>query len=194
MPPGTHHSQSEHHPAQPSSFAEGKHHFQKAKGHPDGCPFVFWRCHPDLNWGWSFCRALPYHLAMAPYGAKLLQKNGASDEARTRYLHLGKVALYQRSYTRIFCLERAMPSQGLCCWCLRSESNQRHEDFQSSALPTELQRQMATRKGPLPHPSDDTQDLVVALLGKMATRKGLEPSTSGVTGRRSNQLNYRARW
>ena len=27
---------------------------------------------------------------------------------------------------------------------------------------------------------------------KLATRKGLEPSTSGVTGRRSNQLNYRA--
>ena len=26
----------------------------------------------------------------------------------------------------------------------------------------------------------------------MATRKGLEPSTSGVTGRRSNQLNYQA--
>ena len=61
-----------------------------------------WRCHPDLNWGWSFCRALPYHLAMAPYGAGFpLQKNGASDEARTRYLHLGKVALYQMSYTRI---------------------------------------------------------------------------------------------
>ena len=28
--------------------------------------------------------------------------NGASDEARTRYLHLGKVALYQMSYTRIW--------------------------------------------------------------------------------------------
>ncbi len=27
--------------------------------------------------------------------------NGASDEARTRYLHLGKVALYQMSYTRM---------------------------------------------------------------------------------------------
>ncbi len=26
----------------------------------------------------------------------------------------------------------------------------------------------------------------------MATRKGLEPSTSGVTGQRSNQLSYRA--
>ena len=51
---------------------------------------------------------------------------GAGDEARTRYLHLGKVALYRMSYTRI--------------WCLRSESNQRHVDFQSTALPTELQR------------------------------------------------------
>ena len=36
---------------------------------------------------------------------------GAEDEARTRYLHLGKVALYQMSYGRIK-------------WCLRSESNQ----------------------------------------------------------------------
>jgi hypothetical protein len=120
-----------------------------------------------LNWGWSFCRALPYHLAMAPDGTPgVPEKNGASDEARTRYLHLGKVALYQMSYTRIGGpLQGRGPYRG---WCLRSESNQRHEDFQSSALPTELQR-------------------------RMATRKGLEPSTSGVTGRRSNQLNYRAR-
>ena len=29
-----------------------------------------------------------------------LLRHGASDEARTRYLHLGKVALYQMSYTR----------------------------------------------------------------------------------------------
>ena len=35
---------------------------------------------------------MPYHLAMSP--------NGAADEARTRYLHLGKVALYQMSYGR----------------------------------------------------------------------------------------------
>ena len=27
---------------------------------------------------------------------------GAGDEARTRYLHLGKVALYRMSYTRMF--------------------------------------------------------------------------------------------
>ena len=59
---------------------------------------------------------------------------GAGDEARTRYLHLGKVALYRMSYTRIL-----IPTEPES-WCLRSESNQRHADFQSAALPTELQR------------------------------------------------------
>ena len=44
---------------------------------------------------------------------------GAEDEARTRYLHLGKVALYQMSYGRI--LETLL---GFLDWCLRSESNQ----------------------------------------------------------------------
>ena len=32
-------------------------------------------------------------------------------------------------------------------WCLRSESNQRHGDFQSPALPTELQRHTGWRLG-----------------------------------------------
>ena len=49
----------------------------------------------------------------------LLLRYGAADEARTRYLHLGKVALYQMSYGRI--LETRL---GFLGWCLRSESNQ----------------------------------------------------------------------
>ena len=67
---------------------------------------------------------------MTPYkfaGFQSLQNFfGAGNETRTRYLHLGKVALYRMSYARK--------------WCLRSELNQRHADFQSAALPTELQR------------------------------------------------------
>ena len=50
------------------------------------------------------CSPLPYHLAMAPDIGKegFLTKPsflfcGAAYEARTRYLHLGKVALYQMS-------------------------------------------------------------------------------------------------
>ena len=57
--------------------------------------------------------------------------SGAGNEARTRYLHLGKVALYQMSYARI--------------WCPEPESNQRHVDFQSTALPTELSGQIFLR-------------------------------------------------
>ena len=36
------------------------------------------------------------------FGATIAAPYGAADEARTRYLHLGKVALYQMSYGRIF--------------------------------------------------------------------------------------------
>ena len=90
---------------------------------------------------------------------------GAGDEARTRYLHLGKVALYQMSYARK--------------WCLRSELNQRHADFQSAALPTELQRHIEAR-------SLSPQYI-------MATRNRLELSTSSVTGWRANRLHHRAR-
>ena len=62
---------------------------------------------------------------------------GAGDEARTRYLDLGKVALYQMSYAR--------------AWCLRPGSNWRHADFQSAALPTELPRHNGDQDGARTH-------------------------------------------
>ena len=38
------------------------------------------------------------------FGATVAAPFGAADEARTRYLHLGKVALYQMSYGRRMCI------------------------------------------------------------------------------------------
>ena len=60
-----------------------------------------------MNWRMKVLQtfALPlghgtmYKIRNAFYGVPYLF--GAGDEARTRYLHLGKVALYRMSYTRI---------------------------------------------------------------------------------------------
>ena len=93
-----------------------------------------------MNWGMKVLQTFALPLG---HGTRFLYEKkecyehipllfGAGDEARTRYLHLGKVALYRMSYTRIM-------------WCLRSELNQRHADFQSAALPTELQRHVEAR-------------------------------------------------
>src|SRR6478736_6121728 len=60
-------------------------------------------------------------------------------------------------------------------WWLRTESNRRHKDFQSFALPTELLSHTLINQ---------------AIFLKMAVWTGLEPATSCVTGRHSNQLNY----
>ena len=58
---------------------------------------------------------------------------GAEDGTRTRDPHLGKVMLYQLSHFRSMCDHRSR-------WCREPDSNWRHRDFQSRALPTELSR------------------------------------------------------
>ena len=63
--------------------------------------------------------------------------------------------------------KRRISEETRCFWSCWADSNCRPHPYQGCALPTELQQQMATKKG-------------------------LEPSTSGVTGRRSNQLSYLA--
>ena len=45
---------------------------------------------------------------------------GADDEARTRYLHLGKVALYRMSYIRI--CKGNYTNLHLCCQALKIEN------------------------------------------------------------------------
>ena len=57
----------------------------------------FWRRHPDSNWGIADLQSAALPLG---YGADYTGFPcifGAAYEARTRYLHLGKVALYRMS-------------------------------------------------------------------------------------------------
>ncbi len=64
------------------------------------CADLIMRCHPDSNWRIKVLQTFALPLG---YGT---EKNGAVDEARTRDLHLGKVALYQLSYYRKCALGR----------------------------------------------------------------------------------------
>ena len=53
---------------------------------------------------------------------------------------------------------RALPNELNPQWCLRSELNQRHGDFQSPALPTELQRQTVISKKLKPNQSEPRKE------------------------------------
>ena len=56
-----------------------------------------------MNWWMRVLQTLALPLGhVTIFGATVAAPYGAADEARTRYLHLGKVALYQMSYGRIF--------------------------------------------------------------------------------------------
>ena len=104
-------------------------------------PCEIWRRHPDSNWGVEVLQtsALPLGYAAKEWSGKR-DSNSRPSPWQGDALPL--------SYSRI--------------WCLRAESNRRHEDFQSSALPTELPRHLATPMG-------------------------FEPTLSAVTGRHVNR-------
>ncbi len=71
-----------------------------AIAHPHrGTAFSWWRAPTRSAWNQCTCKASAEHV-LSCFSRKSHTKSGAGDETRTRDIDLGKVALYQLSYSR----------------------------------------------------------------------------------------------
>ena len=110
---------------------------------------------------------------------------GAGDEARTRYLHLGKVALYRMSYTRIWVPNwKPHAHESKLSWYSKNGASGRNRTNDTWIFSPLLY--LLSYRGMLSR-------AFALLICILATRNGLEPSTSSVTGWRANRLHHRAK-
>ncbi len=76
-------------------------------------------------------------------------------------------------------------------WWLGTESNRRHKDFQSFALPTELPSLISPSLGfPKSIKIKQAANFCLIFRGKMAELTGFEPAVSCVTGRHVRPLHH----
>ena len=108
------------------------------------------------TWLWRRIELYALSVKKMPIKFNWHKKNGADDEARTRYLHLGKVALYRMSYIRT----------------VGASGRNRTSD---TRIFSPLLYQLSYR-------GKYMKTGRAGFRRKMATRNGLEPSTSSVTG------------
>ena len=121
----------------------------------------YWRRHPDLNWGIKVLQT-----SALPLGYGAVQKI-LLNTFRGCYAPKCKWSGRRDSNSRRSPWQGdALPLSHSRIWCFRVESNHRHRDFQSLALPTELQKHMTF-----------TGAKVI-----MAIRMRFELTTSSVTG------------
>ena len=74
-------------------------------------------------------------------------------------------------------------------WWFRPESNQRHEDFQSSALPTELRNHWRSGRDSNPRPPPWQGGILTNWTTRpMVAGEGFEPTTFGLWARRATRL------
>ena len=104
-----------------------------------------------MNWWMRVLQTLALPLGhVTIFGATVAAPYGAADEARTRYLHLGKVALYQMSYGRrsiVAC--RAFPATSIIIPQFFALVNHKFAFFEKRAVAVPLLRTKLRRRSSL---------------------------------------------
>ena len=124
-----------------------------------------------------------------------------ADKAR-RFRGSGTIGAHLKGGRGSYCRDGERRDAREMKWSGRRGSNSLPPPWQGGALPDELRPQFGAQSRSRTSDTGIFSPLRYQLSNRgissgccsliMATTKGLEPSTSGVTGRRSNQLNYMA--